>query len=237
MTGYELGLKGVFLNRRLTLNAALFNTVYKDFQVQTFDPISPASTFALSNAGKASTRGLELDGRAVLPADFRLNASLAFVDAKFDDYAAATCYTAQTVAQGCLRAASGTSYQNLSGTRLPNAPRWKANLGLDKTIPFDSLPFDLTLSSNYTFQTKVNFDPNGNPIATQGAYGILNLSAKLVDRAGHYDVALFVNNALDRSYISGLIDQGSRWGNLAALTAWRSRDAQRYIGLRLNSYF
>jgi iron complex outermembrane receptor protein len=237
VTAYELGLKGVFLNRRLTLNAALFNTVYKDFQVQTFDPISPSSTFALSNAGKASTRGLELDGRAVLPADFRLNASLAFVDAKFDDYAAATCYTAQTVAQGCLRSASGTSYQSLSGTRLPNAPRWKANIGLDKTIPFDSLPFDLTLNSNYTFQTKVNFDPNGNPIAVQGAYGILNLSATLVERAGHYDVALFANNALNRGYISGITDQGSRWGNLAALTAWRSRDAQRYIGLRLNGYF
>jgi iron complex outermembrane receptor protein len=237
VNSYELGLKGAFLNRRLTLNAALFNTIYTDFQVQTFDPIAPAATFALSNAGKASTRGIELDGRAILPGDFRLNASVAYIDAKYDDYGAATCYTAQTVAQGCLRSVSGTSYQSLSGTRLPNAPKWKSNIGIDKSIPIDSLALDLTLSSTYSFQTEVNFDPNGNPIAVQGAYGILNLSATLADREGRYDVSLFANNALDRSYVSGITDQGSRWGNLAALTAWRSRDAQRYVGLRLNAHF
>jgi iron complex outermembrane receptor protein len=237
VNAYELGLKGAFLDRRLTLNAAVFDTIYTDFQVQTFDPISPSSTFALANAGRASTRGVELDGRALLPADFSMSASLAYINAKFDDYGAATCYTAQTVAQGCLRSASGTSYQNLSGTRLPNAPKWKLNVGLDRQIPFDNLPFDVTLSGTYTFQTDVNFDPNGNPIAVQGAYGILNLSAKMVERNGRYDATLFVNNALNRSYIAGLVDQGARWGGLSALTAWRSRDAQRYVGVRLNAYF
>ncbi|MCS0627893.1 TonB-dependent receptor [Telluria mixta] len=237
VNSYELGLKGAFLNRRLTLNAALFNTVYTNFQVQTFDPVAPASSFALANAGKASTRGIELDGRALLPAEFRMNASLAFIDAKYDDYGAATCYTAQTVAQGCARAASGTSYQNLSGTRLPNAPKWKFNVGLERSIPIDSMPFDLTVGGTYAFQTQVNFDPNGNPIAVQGAYGILNLNATLAERNGRYDVSLFANNALNRGYISGIIDQGVRWGNVAALTAWRSRDAQRYVGVRLNAYF
>jgi iron complex outermembrane receptor protein len=104
-------------------------------------------------------------------------------------------------------------------------------------IPFDSQPFDLTLSGVYTFQTEVNFDPNGNPIAVQGAYGILNLSATLAERSGRYDVAMFVNNALNRSYVASITDQGSRWGGMPALSAWRSRDAQRYIGVRLNAYF
>jgi iron complex outermembrane receptor protein len=233
----ELGMKGVFLNRRLTLSAALFNTTYTDFQVQTFDPISPSATFALSNAGKARTRGVELDGRAVLPADFRLNASLAYIDARFIDYAAATCYTAQTVAQGCVAAVNGSKYQSLSGTTLPNAPKWKVNFGLDKTVQMESMPFDLKLSANYNYQTAVNFDPNGNPIAVQGAYGIANLNATLLDRSGKYDVSFFVNNALDRHYVAGMTDQGSRWGNLAALTGWRSRDSQRYMGIRLNAYF
>jgi iron complex outermembrane recepter protein len=237
VSSYELGLKGAFLNRRLTVNAALFNTIYTDFQVQTFDPMSPSATFALSNAGKARTRGLELDGRAVLPADFRLNASLAYIDAKFVDYAAATCYTAQSVAQGCVRSASGASYQSLSGKRLPNAPKWKFNMGLDRVLPFDDQPFDVTLSGVYTFQTDVNFDPNGNPIAKQGAYGILNLSATLAERSGRYDVAVYVNNALNRSYVASITDQGSRWGGMPALSAWRSRDAQRYVGVRLNAYF
>ncbi|MDB5918958.1 MAG: tonB dependent receptor family protein [Massilia sp.] len=234
---FELGMKGVFLNRRLTLNAALFSTTYTDFQVQTFDPISPSATFALSNAGKARTRGIELDGRAVLPADFRLNASLAYIDAKFIDYAAATCYTAQTVAQGCVASVSGSRYQRLSGTTLPNAPKWKINLGVDKTVQFESLPFDLKFNANYNYQTAVNFDPNGNPIAVQRAYGIVNLSTNLIDRAGRYDVSFFVNNLANTHYVAGMTDQGARWGNLSALTGWRSRDSERYMGIRLNAYF
>ena len=100
-----------------------------------------------------------------------------------------------------------------------------------------NLPFDLKLGGAYTYQTKVNFDPNGNPIAAQQAYGILNLNALLLDHHGRYDLALFANNVLNRHYVSGITDQGSRWGNLDALSAWRSRDAQRYLGIRLNTYF
>jgi len=33
----EIGLKGAYLDHRVSLNAAIFNTVYRDFQVQTFD--------------------------------------------------------------------------------------------------------------------------------------------------------------------------------------------------------
>lgn len=234
---FEVGMKGVFLNRRLTLNASVFNTTYTNFQVQTFDPMSPSATFALSNAGKARTRGVELDSRAVLPADFRLSASLAYIDAKFIDYAAATCFTAQTVAQGCVAGLSGSKYQSLSGTALPNAPKWKINLGLDKTLQYENLPVDIKLSANYNYQTSVNFDPNGNPIAVQSAYGITNLNATLLDRAGRYDVSFFVNNAFDKHYVAGMTDQGARWGNLPALTGWRSRDSQRYMGIRMNAFF
>ena len=233
---YEMGLKGSFLNNRLSLNAAVFDTFDKNYQVQTFDPNAVSATFAIANAGKVQSRGVELDARALLPGDFRLNASIAFVDAKFDRYDAANCYGTQTLAQGCLTAPSGNRYQVLTGKRLPNAPRWKSNLGVEKRFRLN-LPVDVTFNANYVYQSATDFDPNLSPYAAQGAYGIFNVGAGVADRDDRYDVTLFLNNAFDKQYLSGMIDQTARWGGKLALTGNWSRDAERYAGIRLNWRF
>jgi iron complex outermembrane receptor protein len=236
VTSYELGLKGSFLDNTLSLNAAVFDTVYTNFQVQTFDPNAVSATFAIANAGKAHSRGVELDGRAALPAEFRVTASIAYIDAKFDKYAAANCYGTQTAAQGCLTAPSGNRYQVMNGRKLPNAPEWKGTIGLEKIIRLEA-PFDLTLNGTYMYQTEVMFDPNLSPFAVQDAYGILNFNIGIIDRDERYSVTAFVNNALDERYVSGITDQTARWGNKLALTGNWSRDAQRYAGLRLGVKF
>ena len=233
---YEVGLKSTLLNNRLTLNAAVFTTYDKNFQVQTFDPNAISATFALANAGKVRSRGVELDSRALLPGDVRLTTSLAFIDAIFDTYDAATCYGSQTAAQGCLKAPSGNSYQVLSGKRMPNSPRWKGTVGLDKLVRLN-LPFNLTLNGNYVYQSAVEFDPNLSPYLIQGAYGILNLSAGIIDQDERYDVSLFVNNATDKHYVGGMLDQTARWGNKIAVTGLWNRDADRYAGVRLHYRF
>lgn len=233
---FEVGLKGTFMDNRLSLNAAVFNTKYKNFQVQTFDPNAPSATFAIGTAD-AHTRGVELDARAILPADVRLNAGIAYVDAKYDDYPRANCYGTQTAAQGCNPAANGLpSYQSLTGKRLNNAPQWKGNLGLEKRLRFD-LPFDITLNGSYVYQTKVIFDPNMNPYASQDAYGVLNIGATISDHDDRYSATVFVNNALDEHYLIGATDQSSRWGNKLAIMGNWSRDAERYAGIRLNVKF
>jgi len=65
----------------------------------------------------------------------------------------------------------------------------------------------------------------------------MNFGVGLIDRDDRYDVTLFVNNAFDKHYVSGIIDQTARWGNKLALTGNWSRDAERYAGLRLNVKF
>ena len=53
------------LGGALNLNAALFNTDYKNYQVQIFDNTGGGyiNNLVLSSAGKARTRGLELDAQ------------------------------------------------------------------------------------------------------------------------------------------------------------------------------
>jgi iron complex outermembrane receptor protein len=233
---YEIGLKGTFFDNRLALNAAIFDTTYTNFQVQTFDPNALSATFAIANAGEVKSRGAEFDVRAALPAEIQLNASVAFVDAKYERYDAANCYGTQTAAQGCLTAPSGNRYQVLSGKRLPSAPRWKGNIGIDKRFRMN-LPVDFIVAGNYVYQTEVFFDANLSPFARQGAYGLLNLSLGVLDQDDRYDISLFVNNALDKQYVSGMIDQTARWGGRLALTGNWSRDATRYAGVRANWKF
>ena len=233
---YELGMKGTFLDNRLSLNAAVFDTIDKNFQVQTFDPNAISATFAIANAGKVQSRGVELDARAAVTSDFRLYSSIAFVDAKFDRYDAASCYGTQTVAQGCLTAPSGNRYQVMTGKRLPNAPRWKGTVGAEQRFRMN-LPVDVVVNGNYQYQTAVIFDPNLSPFAVQPGYGILNLGIGAADKDDRYDVTLFVNNVFDKHYLSGITDQTARWGGKLALTGNWSRDAQRYAGIRASVRF
>ncbi len=89
----ELGTKGTYLNRRLTLNAALFYTKYKDFQVQAVIPngsINPPST--LVNAG-AETKGLEVDLAFAATNNLRVNLNAAYIDAVLKDFKDAPCYS------------------------------------------------------------------------------------------------------------------------------------------------
>lgn len=234
---FELGMKGDFLDRLLTLNIAAFYTRYKDFQVQSLDfsNTSTVTTFDVRNAGKVSTRGVEIDG-ALHPAEgLSIGFSGAWVKARYDSFAGAVCYSGQTAATGCVTA-NGASSQDLSGQTLPRAPRWKFNLDVNQKVDL-SANWDLDLGASFNYQSKVNFDPNKSPRAVQNAYGILNLSAGLVQKDERYSITLFVNNVTDKSYLSNITDFSGRWGNQAAIAGWYSRDAHRYGGVRLGAKF
>ena len=125
---YELGLKGTFLEKHLD---SMPHSSRRTTRTSRCSPSIPTRFRPPSRSPMPARSGQrhELDSRALLPGDVRLTTSLAFIDAIFDTYDAATCYGSQTAAQGCLKAPSGNSYQVLSGKRMPNAPRWKAHSG------------------------------------------------------------------------------------------------------------
>lgn len=233
--GFELGFKGDLLDRRLTLNLAGFYTTYKNFQVQSVDPAAAAPTFQLTNAGKASSRGIELDATYRAGHGLTLNYSGAFTDAHYDSFIGATCYSGQTAATGCTTA-NGVSSQNLSGARLPSAPLWKMTFGVDKrTSLTDNV--DLNLGGVLTYQTGLTFDPNKNPGSFQPQYAILNLSAGVAGKNDRWSLTAFVNNVTDKLYYSSISDLGGRWGNKAVFSGWYGRDARRYAGLRFEGKF
>lgn len=80
---YELGVKGLFFNNRLTVNAALYYMDIEDMQVEVaFAPGRRATT----NAAEATGRGVELEMTARVVDGLSVTAGLGFNDTEFDSY-------------------------------------------------------------------------------------------------------------------------------------------------------
>ncbi|WP_206244366.1 TonB-dependent receptor [Novosphingobium terrae] len=227
-TAYEIGLKSRFLDNKVQLNVAGFWTDYNNFQAQSSQYLNGAIQQKLNNVGKLRTKGVEVEAQA-RPTDWlHFDASAAYTDAKIVSFTAATCYSGQTAAQGCIN-----SVQDRSGADLPNSPKFKFNLGttIDHHLDADS---KATLTLNYQHQSAINFDLLGNPLMWQKAYGIFN--AAIGFERGHYKASLFVNNLLNQHYASGMADNFGSYG-VHEIVQIVSRDADRYAGIKLSAQF
>ena len=238
---FELGSKGTYLDRRVTLNAALFLTKYKDFQVQIFDQNSTslAPPLILTNAGEAETRGVELDTSFAATNLLRIDMNAAYIDAKFNDYKGAPCYypdTTGAVPAGCTPGAPVT--QDLSGKVTPNSPKFKFVLGAEQRIPLGGGDYEAVLAGNYSWRDKAQMLVDQNPYGIQPSFGILNLSIGVRKAEGKLAVTLFANNVFDKHYFTDLEDFWSApWGATNTIVGQPARDSNRYFGLRLSAGF
>ncbi|MGA2190780.1 MAG: TonB-dependent receptor, partial [Steroidobacteraceae bacterium] len=145
INSYEIGTKGTYLDRRLSLNADLFDTVYSNYQIQSYSSVAGAITppLQLSSAGKAETRGAEANVQWLATNTTRFSLSAAYIDAKFVTYVDAPCYGTGSALQtvGCYTEVVGgqpQQVQNVSGDTMPNSPKFKANLGAEQRLPLGS---------------------------------------------------------------------------------------------------
>ncbi len=199
---YELGLKSMLWDGRLSLNVALFYTEYHDWQTDAFLPNPEGDglgTFQATNAGEVSTAGLEMDVTAQLTENLRLFSGLTLVDAKIDEFENGPCSFGQIYRNECP-----TGSQDLSGGDLPSSPDWKFNLMLNYFIPTDSLPFDWILAANFTAQDNVLYSVTQDPYMEQDGYEVLDLTLGLHDKDERYSSTLYVKNALDEHYVQGI---------------------------------
>jgi iron complex outermembrane receptor protein len=205
---YELGLKSDWLSRRLRVNLAVFSNQYKNYQANFFDLVSGAVVTRLINAGDVSSKGVELDIVAKPVSALTLGAAVANIKARIDNF-------------NCP-AGAATSCQ-VNGQPLPYAPDWKGNVRAAYRLNLDG-GLGLELSTDYRWQSKVQYDIGQFADTIQPAYGIWNASAALSSAAG-WRVALLAKNLGDKSYASFLA-RGGTYVNRAV-----PRDDQRYFGI------
>ena len=238
---YELGMKGRFWDRRLQLNAVLFWTNFEQFQAQS-GVLLPNNTIqlTLNNVGEVRTRGVELEMSARLTEAFRIDAAFNYLDTEILSFKNAQCYGGQIVALGCLDLDGAgpltATGQDLAGKRLPNAPKYKFNVGGNYDVAFDNLPFDGFVTLDYSYQSRVNFDLLANPLAVERGYGILNGSVGVNQKGdAGYRLTLFGSNLLDERFASNVATASG--GSTGLVMQTLPRNSRRYVGIKASYRF
>jgi iron complex outermembrane receptor protein len=237
---FEIGTKGAYFDHRLRVDADAFDTIYSNFQIQTYlngEGISPP--LALIAAAEAETRGVEVNVTASPTERFSAYANAAYIDAKFNNFPNSPCYPGQSLAQGChTDPTTGGLIQNVSGDTLQNSPKFKFVIGATDTIPLDFIPMNLLVGADYTWRDSAQMLADQNPKAVQGAYGLLNLHATLSDQNDRYSVTLFVNNVANQHFVVDVEDFfGGVWSGTNTLVAQPGRDSNRYFGATMTARF
>jgi iron complex outermembrane receptor protein len=252
---FEIGTKGSYLDRRMIVSADVFDSIYRDYQIQSYSyapgVLSPPLT--LASAGRAETRGVEVLADWLATPTTRLTFNGAYIDAKFTDYKSAPCYGTQPTipitlvnAQppaglcGQLTVADvpqGSPYQNVSGDIMPNAPKFKGIFSIEQRVPLVNRFYQWVFDASYIYRTSAQMLPDQNPYAIQAGFGLLNLSAAIRSTDGRYSATLFVKNVTNHVYYTDVEDffsglwTGSPTHTGVAVIGEPARDAVRYGGI------
>lgn len=212
---YEIGVKTSLWDRRIRLDAALFDTEISGYQANLPQFINGTRVTNLVNAGSAVSRGVELSFEGAVTS--RLTYSL---DGQYDD--------AQVRNVPCNPPQLACSF---NGNMLPFAPRWRVNASQNYRYPLTS---GLNLEANvaYRWQSLTHYQFQDTPDLLQPAYGIWDLSVGLRDPGDRWSGRILVKNLLDKDYASYLAQ-----GDLAGAVRWVGRDVHRYVGINAQLNF
>lgn len=226
-TNYEVGFKGGLFDNRVQTSVALFSTNFEDFQTQAVetDPISGLRTFVLVNAGEILTQGVEANVNFFPTDTLTLNATVSYIDAKFQEFPGGQCYAGQTAAQGCVG-----GVQDLKGAPLPANPEWSFNIGGEQVLEFGDAPFDGFVNFNYTWRDSIQWDIFQDPQTVEDAVGLLSGAFGIRDKNGAYSLSVFGKNLTDEFYTNNLTPG-------TAIVGFIPLDYQRVVGVKLTANY
>ncbi|MDB9926087.1 TonB-dependent receptor [Hyphomicrobiales bacterium] len=191
----ELGMKTDLMDNKLRLNVNVFKNDYQDLQLALIYFTKNSLGFdvngnSILNAADATTQGIELEFFAAPSPNLRINGSLTFLEAEYDDFP----YTN----------ADGSS-TNLSGYRLQNAPEITANLGFDYS--WRTANGEMTLSSIYKYNDeKFNTSLLNTPRSTIQETDLIDANLMWTPDSDDWSVNFWVKNLADERYISSVFE-------------------------------
>ncbi len=136
LDAFELGAKGVFFDRRMRINGAVYYYDYSDKQELTVD----ATGFSIfENAGAATIFGAELEMLAQLGENFVFDASVSYLNTEYDEYMSVDF-------ENFL-----AGVQDLAGNELTEAPEWQIHVGAQYTHELGGGFGSLTLRADHSY--------------------------------------------------------------------------------------
>ena len=131
---YEIGFRSTLLDGTLKFNATAFLSEFDNFQLNNFDGFA----FRISNAGSATTQGVELESVWLTPLEgLSLQGAVSYIDATFGDEV------------GSLAAGEPV----VGGEQIGDAPEWSGTVGFNYEASFGE---NITgnLNASYSFRSE-----------------------------------------------------------------------------------
>jgi outer membrane receptor protein involved in Fe transport len=187
-TTWELGIKSTLLDRHLQLNAAVFDTRYKDIQLNIQVGTSPT----IANAGNARIRGFELEAVAAPAEGLTINASVGYVDAT---------YTSVAAAAAAVGGANVFQAGTLVGGDLPKTPHWKTNVGPRYETRLGN-GGKVVLVADWTHTSSAWNDTQRTYLLRRVATDIVNANIRYQEPDGRWSLTVGGTNLADKRYLT-----------------------------------
>lgn len=185
---YELGMKSTWLDRRLTLNAAMYYSDYKDMQraVTRADASgNPVSLF--QNAGSARISGAELDLNLVVTQHWRISGGYGYTDARYRSFKS-------------LDGATGT-WRDLSSLQFASTPRNTGSLSSEWVVPVHAGALDdVTLRVDYSHADSTYNDMENTEGLKRRSLDLVNAAVILSFNDGVTTLNLWGKNLTNQVY-------------------------------------
>ena len=231
MNSYEWGFKSIFAERRLSLNFSFFIEDRTDQQIPQIITavVSPAVSVPdviVSNAAGSTTRGFELEMQGSPIDGMLFDASVGFLDAKFDDF------------PGTQDARTGEPL-NRAGERFAFLPQWQAHIGLrySMELPDADQPQWMhgwvTPRVDWSYQGDTQYWAVELPELRQPAYNVVNFRMSYDFNDNFTQIAFFANNLLDSEYFRDSLAIGPR----LTLAVLKYYNPPRWFGVELSHRF
>lgn len=187
-SGWEAGMKQLLFNNTLSLSFTGFYTTVSDVQVPTL--VLPGAITVIRNTGKLVSKGIEMEGRAVLAKGLETDFSFGYTNARYKS----------------LKVSSNGQVVDLGGKRQIYTPERTGLITLQYTGDLTrdhSLQF--FIRGEWVYAGTTYFDL-ANTIRQQG-YSIFNTRAGVSSR--FVEIAFWTRNLGDKQYIGYAYDFGA----------------------------
>lgn len=187
---YEIGAKTSWFDNRLIFNVNAYIANIRDLQARVFNDVLG---FVFSNAGRARTKGFEIELVAIPVEGLQFEVTYGYLDAKFKEFF------------GCL---NNQPMSNCGGNRMPQSPKHTLFAAMQYSTPVSSLAGQLTFRAEFEHRSETFFTATNTRLAAYKISDItqVNLSLNYDSDDGLWQVSVWGRNIFDQSRIASAVD-------------------------------
>lgn len=227
LNSFEIGLKTIFWDRKLTFNTSLFLSDYDNIQVLTVTTVDtggfvPTVVPLTQNAATATVTGAEFEALLMPFEGMRIQANGALLDTEYGEYEGVSDLTGLET--------------NRKGETFSNVPPYSAFVAAQYSFELDPPTAEwlqgwLTPRVEGVVTGPIHYQGPELPSARQGAYGLLNARLSYDFNDDRSQVALWGRNLTDKEYFNSSIPVTAFGYNLpfwAAPRTWGAELTHRF---------